>query len=365
MQKSITTILLLIGLTLSLTQMATVQAEPFADEIELVPDNETRPLPDDAEPPTEVKVFKAERYFTISSGVGGTGRRSWSRTLEFAGPVIWVGGSWRTNSGIISQAFLDTVIVNANTITISGRYFRSGIFAPFARLSARVSVRYLSEPTQPGVDVNSDDVVNVQDLVFVASQFGPSGEGSVDMEAKRFTWKLNDADVNWDGFVNIQDLVLVAGAIGEDAASPSIPAQSLAILSAAGVQQWLEQVRQVNLTDTISQRGILFLKQLLAALTPKETALLPNYPNPFNPETWIPYHLAEPADVTLSIYSADGKLVRTLALGHRSAGVYESKSRAAYWDGRNTVGERVASGVYFYTLTAGDFAATGKMLIVK
>ena len=98
---------------------------------------------------------------------------------------------------------------------------------------------------------------------------------------------------------------------------------------------------------------------------PSETALLPNYPNPFNPETWIPYHLAEPADVTLRIYAADGKQVRTLALGHQSAGIYENRSRAAYWDGRNTTGERVASGMYFYTLTAGDFAATKKMLIMK
>ena len=96
-----------------------------------------------------------------------------------------------------------------------------------------------------------------------------------------------------------------------------------------------------------------------------ETALLPNYPNPFNPETWIPYQLAKPADVTLFIYSVDGKLVRALALGHQTAGVYQSKSRAAYWDGRNTLGEPVASGVYFYTLTAGDFTATRKMLIRK
>ena len=98
---------------------------------------------------------------------------------------------------------------------------------------------------------------------------------------------------------------------------------------------------------------------------PSETALLPNYPNPFNPETWIPYHLSDPAEVALSIYAADGRLVRTLALGHQDAGIYESKSRAAYWDGRNSVGERVASGIYFYTFAAGEFTATGKMLIVK
>ena len=100
-------------------------------------------------------------------------------------------------------------------------------------------------------------------------------------------------------------------------------------------------------------------------LPPAETSLLSNYPNPFNPETWIPYQLAAPADVTVSIHSADGKLVRTLELGNMPAGVYQSKSRAAYWDGRNTQGERVASGVYFYTLKSGDFSATKKMLVLK
>ena len=98
---------------------------------------------------------------------------------------------------------------------------------------------------------------------------------------------------------------------------------------------------------------------------PSETVLLSNYPNPFNPETWIPYHLAEPANVTLTIYAVDGKVVRRLDLGHQAAGYYQNRSRAAYWDGRNGVGERVASGLYFYTLTAGDFAATRKMLIMK
>ncbi|RKU37504.1 hypothetical protein C6496_09745 [Candidatus Poribacteria bacterium] len=103
----------------------------------------------------------------------------------------------------------------------------------------------------------------------------------------------------------------------------------------------------------------------LSKAIPEETVLLTNYPNPFNPETWIPYQLAKPTEVTVTIYAADGKLVRTLALGHQPTGVYQSKSRAAYWDGRNEVGEPVASGVYFYTLKAGDFTATRKMLIQK
>ena len=131
------------------------------------------------------------------------------------------------------------------------------------------------------------------------------------------------------------------------------------------MQNWLSQAQQHNLTDAISQRGLRFLEQLLVALTPKETSLLPNYPNPFNPETWIPYQLAKASDVKISIYAADGKLVRTLALGHQEVGIYQSKSHAAYWDGRNAQGESVASGVYFYTFSAVDFTATRKMLIKK
>ena len=97
----------------------------------------------------------------------------------------------------------------------------------------------------------------------------------------------------------------------------------------------------------------------------EQTLLLANYPNPFNPETWIPYQLAEPSKVTLHIYATNGTLVQTLDLGHQSAGIYQHRSRAAYWDGKNEVGEPVASGIYFYTLTAGDFTATRKMLIRK
>ena len=98
---------------------------------------------------------------------------------------------------------------------------------------------------------------------------------------------------------------------------------------------------------------------------PNTTALLSNFPNPFNPETWIPYQLQEAADVQISIHDQRGVPVRQLSLGHQVAGQYLSRSRAAHWDGRNEVGEPVASGLYFYTLTAGDFSATRKMLIVK
>ena len=101
------------------------------------------------------------------------------------------------------------------------------------------------------------------------------------------------------------------------------------------------------------------------AMPPENSALSQNYPNPFNPETWIPYELAEPASVVVDIYDAKGQLVRRLVLGHCPAGLYTSRTRAAYWDGRNEAGEYVASGAYFYTIQAGGFTATKKMVIAK
>ena len=93
--------------------------------------------------------------------------------------------------------------------------------------------------------------------------------------------------------------------------------------------------------------------------------LLQNYPNPFNPETWIPYHLSDEADVQIIIYDTKGVPVRQLELGHQLAGYYVDREKAAYWDGHNQSGEAVASGVYLYTLTAGNYSATRKMLILK
>ena len=113
------------------------------------------------------------------------------------------------------------------------------------------------------------------------------------------------------------------------------------------------------------KRGITVLEQLLVSLTPTETELLANYPNPFNPETWIPYRLAEDAFVTLTIYDGRGQVIRTIDVGHRIASAYESRSKAVYWDGRNELGERVASGVYFYHLSTGEYSATRRMVILK
>ena len=122
---------------------------------------------------------------------------------------------------------------------------------------------------------------------------------------------------------------------------------------------------QHTITATDVRQGLIQLPALVAYEIPTKTELLANYPNPFNPETWIPYRLAEDAFVTLTIYDGNGHVVRTLKVGHRIAAVYESQSKAIYWDGKNSLGEQVASGVYFYSLTTGDFSATRKMVILK
>ena len=205
-------------------------------------------------------------------------------------------------------------------------------------------------------DVNRDGQVSILDMILVAKHFGEEASANP------------QADVNNDGVINIQDLLIVAQHLREstDAAAPSaIAINDLDLLDPAMVQAWITQAQIEDDGSITFQQGIATLEQLLTLFIPEETALLHNYPNPFNPETWIPYQLAEPAEVTLTIHAVNGTVVRTLALGYQPVGIYQTRTRAAYWDGKNQVGEPVASGIYFYTLTAGDFNATRKMLIRK
>ena len=199
-------------------------------------------------------------------------------------------------------------------------------------------------------DVNRDGRVSILDLILVARQLGQSVPAN------------SPVDINGDGVVNIFDLTLVAQGIGGAAA----PAVATGRADAATIEAWISQARLVNDGSIAFRQGIANLENLLASLIiPKETALHANYPNPFNPETWIPYQLAVPAEVMLTIYDMNGGAVRHLEVGHQPAGLYQSRSRALYWDGRNQYGESVASGLYFYTLRAGEFTATRKMLIRK
>ena len=221
-----------------------------------------------------------------------------------------------------------------------------------AVIPAGVRDLVITVESKPSWDVNADGQVSVLDLILVAQRLGETATAN------------SKFDVNNDGIISILDLILVAQHLGEStvSAAPSMTAEEL---NPGMVQAWIERAQVEDDGSVAFRQGIANLQRLLALLIPEETSLLPNYPNPFNPETWIPYQLSEPAEVTLTIYAVNGTKVRTLALGLIPAGIYQSRSRAAYWDGRNDVGESVASGVYFYTLTAGEFTSTRKMLIRK
>ena len=237
------------------------------------------------------------------------------------------------------------------------RNFRAGSNTGKSILATPIEMTLIvggQETTTPAWDVNEDGITNAVDVALVTAALGQNPPQNP------------RTDVNGDGVVDGKDLARVAEHLGEKnaAAAPSAVGLSLGFTREA-VEHTLDLLRAADDGSLSFHHGIARLEQLLSLFVPEETVLLHNYPNPFNPETWIPYQLAEPADVTVRIYATSGVLVRTLALGYQPAGIYQYRSRAAYWDGKNQVGESVASGVYFYTLTAGDFTATRKMLIRK
>ena len=209
----------------------------------------------------------------------------------------------------------------------------------------------VEEPVQTTPDVNEDGVVDVQDLVLVAGRLGIIAE--------------NLADVNGDGTVNTLDLVLVAGMADDSTDALPMFSNGEMMLHTTQVREWLEEARRLDLAERLIPKGIEYLENLLEALTPERTRLLPNFPNPFNPETWIPYQLARNSHVRISIYSSKGILVRDLDLGLQPQGFYTDKHYAAYWDGRNDGGELLASGVYVYVFRAGSFRASRRMAIVR
>ena len=199
-------------------------------------------------------------------------------------------------------------------------------------------------------DVNRDGRVSILDLILVAQQLGKRVSAG------------SPVDVNGDGVVSILDLIRVAQGIAGSSAAPPVGSESV---DAAMIEAWIAQAQLEDDGSLAFKEGIKNLQNLLASLIPEDTALLANYPNPFNPETWIPYQLAHDADVTLTIYDAKGAVVRRLRLGYQQAGYYTNKTDAAYWDGRNPSGELVGSGLYFYHLSAGDYSAMRKMVILK
>ena len=273
---------------------------------------------------------------------------------------VWLNGELVHNNPIDrgAQDFQDqfpVTLKKGKNILLVAVYEKRGAWTGFFGFAADAEYTLiLPSSPRPAWDVNEDGVVDAKDVILVAEALGQQQP-----ENPRL-------DVNGDGVVDGKDLILIAEHLGEgDApAAPSHPALPLGF-TLESVEQTLNILRALDDGTLTFKRGVANLERLLALFVPENTALLHNYPNPFNPETWIPYQLAKPAEVTLYIYAVNGALVRTLALGYQPAGVYRIRSRAAYWDGRNSFGETVASGLYFYTLTTGDFTATRKMLIKK
>ena len=212
-------------------------------------------------------------------------------------------------------------------------------------------------------DVNQDGIVNAMDAALVTAAIGQTAE----MIANPLT------DVNGDGVVDRNDLLLVQEHLNTDAAGAPSTDTIVALLGLDTLKSLSRTSLEAEMNALIAetdgslkyQRAIKFLENFLLALRPNKTRLLANYPNPFNPETWIPYTLATVSAVQITIYDARGAVVRRLDLGHQREGYYTSRSRAAYWDGRNHVGERVASGIYFYQLAANDISLLRKMVILK
>ena len=196
-----------------------------------------------------------------------------------------------------------------------------------------------SYPPRPNPDINKDGIVDVLDFVMVGANFGEIYSASKASAAPPLI-----AETDWRNCDYSKHLPLLLGLYAELEANP---VQSEEYIRTRGLM--LELIY-------LGQNGSMILQ---------ENELMQNYPNPFNPDTWIPYQLKEDAQVVIKIYTSTGRLVRTLNLGHKPGGYYAEKEKAAYWDGRNEAGERVSSGVYFYTIRAGDYNDTRRMAVIQ
>ena len=212
----------------------------------------------------------------------------------------------------------------------------------------------------PPWDINEDGSVDATDSALVTAALGQTGTDIADPRT----------DVNGDDTVDNADLTLVTDNIDADGNAPSnmfalLDRETLEALDPKVLETYLNTLRAESDGSAKYLRAIALLESVLTAMRPDKTRLLANYPNPFNPETWIPYHLANPSTVRITIYDTRGVILRRLDLGHQQAGYYTHRSRAAYWDGRNDSGERVASGIYFYQFQADGISSLRKLLILK
>ena len=200
-------------------------------------------------------------------------------------------------------------------------------------------------------DVNKDGTVDNTDARLVIEALGTSNA---------------QYDVDESGTVDFLDVVLVfdnrdAGVAG----APTVVGVKLTAVQIDIIKEQIDLLIATGDRSPAAMRTLVYLQQLIATARPEKTQLLANYPNPFNPETWIPYELATDTTVKITIYNTQGVVIRTLEFGHQSAGYYTGRERAAYWDGRNAFGEQVASGIYFYQFETDEMSSMRKMVILK
>ena len=219
--------------------------------------------------------------------------------------------------------------------------------------SIKAAVEAIPVETTPttNYDVDGSGSVDNVDVFLVALAVGTSN-------AKY--------DVNGDGMVDDKDIALVRDNRNEGAASaPMVVGMKLSAEQIGRLQAQIDLLVASSDRSPAILKTLVYLQQLIATARPAKTQLLANYPNPFNPETWMPYELATDTDVRITIYNTQGVVIRTLELGHQSAGYYTGRDSAAYWDGRNALGEQVASGIYFYQFETDDMSSMRKMVILK
>ncbi len=208
----------------------------------------------------------------------------------------------------------------------------------------------------------------------VSNKYDINGDGSVDSKdvdvillAVSAGVTIAKHDVNGDKNVDIKDVMAVNANldVGETAGAPTLLGKPFSALEVDRLEAQIDLLIAMGDRSPAAIKLLIYLQQLIATARPEKTQLLANYPNPFNPETWMPYELATDTDVRITIYASNGVVVRRLTLGHQTAGYYTDRERAAYWDGRNASGEQVASGLYFYQLETDDLSSLRKMVILK
>ena len=251
-------------------------------------------------------------------------------------------------------------------------HWPSGVIQKLTDVPVNQILRVVESDEQPYLtgDVNQDEQVDILDFLLILVHFGEKPPTNP------------RTDVNKDGEVNISDLAWLVNFIEEKRAVVAAPYRKH--ITGTTYRDILDSTHQLSKTDIALLNSFYekiegisgnaaqielvkrFLRQLLMPVEePLVTKLHANFPNPFNPETWIPYQLATDSDITIRIYNTSGHVVRTLFTGYQMSGYYLSRSKAAYWDGRNEIGEQVASGVYIYELVTPTFKQTRRLVILK